>query len=373
MASPMPANSIPKEKAPATIYDVAKAARVAVGSVSRVLNKHPDVSPEMRDRILAAAKLLNYTRLRRRSASAAVMRASRGSGVSLGMICFGMQDTLVQLPVVSAAVHGIESAVAAEGGTLMFANIPEGDRVPAFLTENRVAGVIVKGPNVGGLPSPEHNELLRHIYALPHVWLMGQPSNARGDHCNFDQQAAGRLAAEHLHAKRHEHVAFLNPKPGHAQFENVKKAFCARARELGQQVDVFEPEQPPPLTWPLPAISSPAVVEQLVQRWAAQRRTGRATAFAVGADTTAVQMYSAFGKLGLQVGRDISLVSCNDERALVMGLTPPLTTIDVHADAIGRVAVARLLWRVTHPDQTASARILVEPALVERASVRILR
>ena len=359
-----------KRKVHATVRDVAKAAGVAVGSVSRALNQHPDVSVEIRERILAAAKSLKYARLRRRKAPAAapIRNGSAHVAPRLGLICFGMEDALVHLPVMGAAMHGIESAVAAEGGTLMFASIPKGDRVPAFVADNQIAGVIVKGPNVGELPPVEQNELLRLIYRLPHVWLMGQPPNATGDHCNFDVELAGRLAAEHLRDKGHVHVAFLNSKPGHALFEHAKAAFCAATRSFGHTVDVLEPGPPERLKWPLP-ISSQDTVDVLIGRWAAQRKTARATAIAVGADTTAVQIYASLAKRGLSPGKDVGLVSCNNERALLMGLSPALTSIDVRADSIGRNAVARLLWRMAHPEEDVSVRILVTPVLVERESV----
>ena len=365
-----------KSKKQATVHDVAKAAGVAVGSVSRALNQHADVSPDIRERILAAAKFLNYTRLRKRRArgGAAGDPTRRASApASIGLICFGMDDALVELPVVSAAMHGIESAIGEEGGTLMFASIPKGDRVPAFLAENKIAGVIVKGPNQGGLPPVESSELLRHIYRVPHVWLMGCPPNAIGDHCNFDADAAGRLAADHLNAKGHRRVAFLNPKPGHAQFEHVKRGFVERSRALGGTVEVLEPEQAAPIVWPLPPITSQEKVDGLVQRWANQPKNQRATAIAVGADITAVQIYAAMSRLGVRIGRDVGLVSCNDEKSLVMGLTPPLTTVDVRPDAIGRNAVGRLLWRAAHPADTNPVTLLVQPALTERESVPALR
>src|SRR5688500_2087151 len=295
-----------KPKSRATVHDIARAAGVAVGSVSRALNNLPDVTPEIRERILAAAKAMNYTRLRKRS-TRALSAVARGlsSAPNVGLICFGMEDTLVELPVVSAAMHGMESAISEQGGSLMFASIPKGDRVPAFLSENRIAGVIVKGPNQGNLPRLEDSELLRHIYRVPHVWVMGAPPNAIGDHCNFDADAVGRIAADHLHAKGHVRVAFLNPKPGHAQFETVKRGFCERCHILGSKVDVLEPDQSAPLAWPLPAITSQQKVDALVQRWSAQPKSRRATALAVGADTTAVQIYSAMSRLGLRVGRDV--------------------------------------------------------------------
>jgi DNA-binding LacI/PurR family transcriptional regulator len=365
---------MPKNKKRATIHDVAKAAGVAVGSASRALNQHATVSAEIRERVQAAAKFLDYNRLRRaRARPRAATGATAATAASIGLVCFGMEDALVELPVVSAALHGIESAVGEEGGTLMFASIPKGDRVPAFLTENKIGGLILKGPNQGELPPVEENELLRQIYRVPHVWLMGRPPNATGDHCNFDAQAAGRIAAEHLRAKGHERVAFLNPKPGHAQFEQVKRGFIERSREAGSTVDLLEAEQTTPLTWPLPGRTSPEKVEALVQQWATQPKTRRATAIAVGADTTAVQIYAALNRLGLQVGRDVGLISCNDEKALVMGLTPPLTTVDVRPEAVGRNAVARVLWRAAHPGDETTATILIQPVLTERGSVPTLR
>ena len=43
-----------------TIHDVAKAAGVAIKTVSRVLNDEPNVRPETRARVLAAAEELQY-------------------------------------------------------------------------------------------------------------------------------------------------------------------------------------------------------------------------------------------------------------------------------------------------------------------------
>ncbi|PZS05866.1 MAG: LacI family transcriptional regulator, partial [Chloroflexi bacterium] len=50
----------PSKSLTSTILDVARHAQVAASSVSRVLNDHPDVSPGMRARVLAAAEELGY-------------------------------------------------------------------------------------------------------------------------------------------------------------------------------------------------------------------------------------------------------------------------------------------------------------------------
>src|SRR5688500_3421902 len=44
----------------ASMREVAELAEVAISSVSRVLSQHPDVSAEMRERVLAAVEQLEY-------------------------------------------------------------------------------------------------------------------------------------------------------------------------------------------------------------------------------------------------------------------------------------------------------------------------
>ena len=351
-----------------TITDVAKAADVAIGTVSRVMNNHTDVNAEIRQRVLEAARALNYTRIRRKK-SPSERVADNGMVGNIAVIFFGMEDTLSQLPVVGAALQGIESALAGHGRNLMLASIPNGDRVPPFLLEKRIEGLILKGPNQGVLPSTAECELLAHIYRWPHVWLMGRLSNAHGDHCNFDTETASRLVAEHMHAKGHRRVAFFNPKPGQTQFERLKKAFSIYSPRLGCEYSLLEAEPSDKLVWPLPATTVQHRVTSLVDRWSALPVKSRPTALFVPSDRTAVQLYSALERRGLRAGVDVSVVSCNNEQSLLADLHPALTTIDVHAEFTGRRAVDQLLWRMRHPDEPLTVQVLVEPTLVERDSV----
>ncbi len=354
-----------------TITDVAKAADVALGTVSRVLNNHPDVNSEIRVRVLEAARALNYTRIRQKKSNGARVN---GDGVvgNIAVIFFGMEDTLAQLPIVGAALQGIEGALSGHGRNLMLASIPKGDRVPPFLMEKRIEGLILKGPNQGLLPSPAECELLAHIYRWPHVWLMGHLANARGDHCNFDTDAAGRLVAEHLNERGHRRVGFFNPKPGQNQFEKLKSSFSNFAARLGCEVTLLEAEPSDRLIWPLPATTVQHKVNALVDQWMASPAKVRPTALFVPSDRTAVQVYSALERRGLRAGVDVSVVSCNNELSLLADLHPALTTIDVHAEYTGRRAVDQLLWRMRHPDEPLSMQLLVEPTLVERDSVVVL-
>ncbi|PTY07487.1 hypothetical protein DB347_09315 [Opitutaceae bacterium EW11] len=357
-------------KGKVTITDVAKAAKVAVGTVSRVLNNHPDVHPEIQEKVWQAAHRLHYRRIRQRRAA---VRPADGSHASragdIGVVCFGMEDTLVQLPVVSAALQGIESALSAQDRSLLLANIPRGDRIPPFISEGQVKGVILKGPNQGDLPTEPQNELLQKLYSLPHVWLMGRLPHAKGDHCNFDTDVAGWLVADHLHARGHRRIAFINPKPGQTQFEKVKQAFLSAAGRLQLEVVCIEADTPEHIEWPLPATTLQDKVDKLTQDWAGIPAKTRPTAIFVPSDRSAVQLYASLERSGYEVGKHVSVISCNNEESLLMNLQPGLTTVDVHAEAIGRRAVDQLLWRIANPQEPLAVQILVEPTLVERGSV----
>ena len=56
-----------------------------------------------------------------------------------------------------------------------------------------------------------------------------------------------------------------------------------------------------------------------------------------------------------------------------MGLNPALTTIDIRAEVIGRRAVNQLFSRIRNKVDSIPTKILVEPCLVEGASVAVIK
>lgn len=355
----------PKKKK-ATITDVALAAGVATGTVSRVFNRHADVNDEIRQRVLEAANELGYVRLRQRKSPRVSVSRKQGN---IGVVCFGMEDTLIQIPIVSRALQGIENLLSSEGRNLMFANIPKGDRVPPFMTEGKVEGLIIKGPNQGTLPPIQSNELLKYIYRFPHIWLMGKLEGAMGDHCNFDTHQAGLIAAHHFQEKGHHKLAYMNPKPGQTQFERLKSAFHSACIDLDLEYRLMEVDPPDQPEWPLPAITHQENVDSLVTRWLSIPTESRPTGIMVPSDRTAIQLYTALDRRGMRAGKDVSVISCNNEKSMTSTLHPTLTSIEVHAELIGRRAVDQLFWRIAHPSEEQYIQILIEPKLVPGDSV----
>ena len=356
------------------MLDVAAAAEVSVGTVSRVLNTPDAVGSENRKRVLEAVAKIGYKPLRKRRKGGMVTDGQGGyrRRGTFGLLLLGMDDSLTHLPVITEAIHGVELAMAAEGMNLMLANVPNADRVPVFLAKNQVDGLIVKSPLLGDLRLCASPALVEAINRGPHVWLLGRPDSGEGDVCGVDLDVGARIAVDYLHARGHRRLGYLHPRLGQTRSEGLKRALASHVQRLDMSLRHFEKPQSEPVKWPLAAITRPAEVMPLLERWEALPPAERPTAIIVSADSIAVQLYAALRQRGLRVGTDVSLLSFNHEKPLVMGLNPPLTTLDVRAEAIGRRAVQELFWRILNKTDNIPTKVLVEPSLVEGGSVAVV-
>ena len=87
------------------------------------------------------------------------------------------------------------------------------------------------------------------------------------------------------------------------------------------------------------------------------------------ADNIAIHLYAALARAGLRIPEDLSVISCNYERALIPSFKPALTTMNVNAAQIGARGVAQLLGRLDHPGERLEQSLLLEPTLVPGESV----
>jgi LacI family transcriptional regulator len=175
-----------------------------------------------------------------------------------------------------------------------------------------------------------------------------------------DDAAVGRLAAERLVSRGHRRLAFLSPKSDQRLFVDREVAFCGWARRLG--ADALALTGPPnPKPFPVRPVDGVEAVDRLLET---ALRRGRTAVF-VPADSVAALLYRAMAERRLRPGRDLAVVSCNHEALLREGLTPALTTIDIHAASIGARGVDQLYWRAARPGEPRESSVLLAPVLVE--------
>lgn len=139
----MAASVVPKNMKRATIKDVAARCGVSAQTVSRVINDHPNVAPETRDRIEAAIEELRY----RPSALARSLQSSRSNTIGVllaGLDYTGPAETLV----------GITDECTDRDLTVLISELPDfvefdPSRAVESLVEHRVDGIVMSVPEVG--------------------------------------------------------------------------------------------------------------------------------------------------------------------------------------------------------------------------------
>ena len=123
-----------------TIRDVARRADVSVASASRALNNHSNVTPATRDRVLAAARALDYVpHLGARS-------LSRGRSNMIGVV---LPDLFGEF--FSEIIRGIDYAAHRRGLQLLLTNMhgsTEETEAAIRAMRGRVDGLLVMSPQV---------------------------------------------------------------------------------------------------------------------------------------------------------------------------------------------------------------------------------
>ena len=347
----------------ATIIEVAREAGVSAGTVSRALRGHSSVTEEKVRRVNEAARALDYTPLRRRSAPASTLPLQ---DKTIALVLLGLDRSLATLPVVAEAIGAAQSALTQAGASTLLVDAPDLCDIPATLSRNAVDGAILKGALQGDLVGSARTPLMNFLRTLPGVWLLGRPSGCWGDAVSSDDFAVGKMAAEYLVGRGHRELAVVNPKSEHTFLQQRTIAFSGYAELLGARVQTFTGGHPELWSLPLHSMHDRACLRDLVE--ALLNSNPRPTAIFAPADAIAALLYREFAERKLQIGRDISILGCNHEPPLTGALHPDLTTLDIHAAKLGALAVEQMIWRLLHSD-FASTDTSLTPTLIEGHSV----
>ncbi len=353
---------------PQTLQSVATAARVSVSTASRALNGHPAISRETVERVRRAADKLRY---QRRRSHITPQSSSPMMGRTVAVMTLGMERSLMTLPVNAALISGAERALAEAGARVQLAFVPDVEHPPGGHLRHKPDGLILAGALQGELLVASESEMMRHLRLLPTVWILGRPRGCWGDAVVSDDHGTGARAAEYLFEHGHRHLAFLNPKPDHVLFQRREDGFVSMARRLGVEVRSFC--ESPKSGWhlPLPAPQTVEAVQGLVDAVLACKP--RPTAIFAAADSVAALVYRALAVRGQRVGRDIGVISANNDVPVIAGLHPRLTTFDVKAHDLGRLAVQQLALRMSCPADLPAGELVIPSELIEGESVARLK
>src|SRR2546421_6687285 len=325
-----------------TIREVARAASVGIGTISRVLNSSSQVSRETRARVLEAIRRLGF----RPNAQACRILKRRTE-----VVCFLLSNRDFLHPFHARILQGVESYATSLKQHVLFAALhysprtpPERIDLPPVLQEHG----LIDGLILAGTIYPN---LLRRIESI-HMPFVAFSNNVvgMGDEQQFDQVGFddfnGTLhATRYLIGKGHRHIVFA----ADVSYPWLRRRFEGYRQAMRENK----------LKHVLITSRNPQSFVDFGQKSAGRilSRQPRPTAAVAGNDEIAYGLWRALRRQGLKVPDDISLVGFDDREEAAL-MYPPLSTVPGDQEEIGETCMKMLLERLHHPRMTFSQRIL---------------
>ena len=318
--------------------DVAQLAGVSHQTVSRVLNDHPNVRPDTREKVLEAIRQLAY----RPNAAARALVTRRTH--TLGVI---ITDSTLYGPAMM--LDGIERA-AQHGYFVLIASLPALDRRSMTDTLDRflghaVEGMIVIAPNTSAVAA------LSHVPSEVPLVAVGCGTRAPLTSVAVDNAAGAHTATQYLLELGHETVFHVSGPSSCLDARERVDGWRAALREAGAR-------EPDVMVGDWSARSGYETGQKLARR-------DDLTAVFCSNDTIALGLTRALAEAGRRVPEDVSVVGFDDMPEAGYFL-PPLTTVRQDFSELGRRALGSLVDRISGGGPGRHVR--VPPELVVRAS-----
>ena len=321
-----------------TMSEIAKMTHVSQPTVSRVLNGSQTVDPSIRERVLACAQAHDYQ-------PSALARGLRGSKTNL----LGVLLTDITNNFFADLAREIEAKARERGYSLILFNTDLDPRKQRdyidVLRRYRVDGVLM-------VPIWNDLTVLRECIgklSVPTVMITWRVEGF--DSVYLDHEEAAGQAARHLAERNYRRFLFVG--------ERADVKYIGFARELegmglcpAREVDCIECEDDGELKRALQAqFCGPGL------------RTG----IFVNTDLWALRVMRTLRELGVRVPEDAGVIGF-DNISMDRYLRPSLSSISQPTARMAGEAVARLLYRIDHPEEPELLDLPLRAALVPRES-----
>lgn len=321
---------------------VAREAGVSVATASQVMRGTGRISEKTRKRVLQTAKRLNYVP----DGRAASMRSGESREI-------GFAIHQIANPFNAEVISGASDLLESEGYLLSVLDarddaLRQRQQLEAFIRSSR-AGLLW----VPAQDTPRTTYELLATHSLPTVTFLRRADVDSIDHVGIQNAAATAIATEHLADLGHRHIAFLG---GTAQVEVRNERIEGYTRVLAER------GLGAPIVWESED-DKPSGMQAMMDLRAAHPEI---TAIVCNGDMVAIGASLALIRMGLEPGRDVSIVGFDDIQDAGIA-TPPLTTMAISPYDLGRKLARVVVDRIKEPDMPA-ALSLVPARLVVRGT-----
>jgi DNA-binding LacI/PurR family transcriptional regulator len=343
----------------ATIKEVAAEVGASAATVSNAYNRPDQLSPELRERVFAAAKRLGYA-----GPDPVARGLRRGRSGAVGVVYADPLSYAFADPAAVMFLEGVSQAAEEAGLGLLL--------VPAPLREGRnpkaVGEAAVDGFVIYCLAEDDPLVDMALERRLP-VVLVEQPPREGAPSVETDDVGGARAAAEHLLGLGHERLGVVSFELGRdasgglAGIERQREATYrpSRLRLDGYRAAVEDAG----LSWedvPVYEAAGNAPGQGRIAAGVLLAREPRPTAILALSDQLALGVFEAAKKMGLSIPEDLSVVGFDDVPE-ASRTEPPLTTVyQPHVEkglASGRLLVAQLRDEEPRSPEPLPTRLVV--------------
>ena len=307
-----------------TLGTVAREAGVSIPTVSQVLRGTGRISEQTRQKVLEAAQRLHYVP----NSRAAAIRS--GDNHEIGFVLNRLGN-----PFNAEVIGGVVDLLEAEGYLVSVVDTRDDParqarQLEAFIRHGR--GGLLWVPAIG---TPDETFEMLDAQRIPTVTFLRQMHRDL-DHVGIRNSEATSTATGYLADLGHRHIAYL----GGTDMTVVRKE-----RIEGYKREVSERGLTTGIVWDCED-NKLAGLEAMLELY---RTNPAITGVVCNGDIVALGACLALTRMGLTPGREVSIIGFDDiQDALVS--TPPLTTMAVHPDKLGRKLAKVLLDRIEEPD-----------------------
>lgn len=304
-----------------TIKDIAKICGVSVSTVSRVLNNHPDVSEDVRRKVMDVVNEYNYIP----NNSARALGQSKSDNI--GLIVRGISN-----PFFTDIIHEIEKDVEAAGYTLVMQQIgaTEDELLAGAMMERdkRLLGLILLGgrldytkEQIGAISVPFVNCSSNNAY--------GSLRSDEYSSVSIDDTQTAYEAVKELYKEGHRRIAVLLSQPEDGSISQIRyEGYVKALTEVG-----MAPEEELII-----AVDSYDIADAYHGTQAWLERGIRFDAIFAIADNLAMGAMRALREAGIEVPKTCSIVAI-DGLEVSEYVAPALSTYCQPMEALGRTSV----------------------------------
>ena len=325
----------------ANIRDVAKAAKVSVGTVSNVLNRPSQVSDETRAKVQNAIEILGFI-------SNDGMKSKNPHFNAVGVIL-----PLSNNPFFDELTQGIEDAIAL-GGFVALIGYSREDAAVEFQLLTTMLDVGCKGVIVTPI-DPRNHVFEKFIDKNVRLGFISQ-TDETPQKCSvsIDQMHGGYIGIQYLHSLGHKKILWVSGPKQHYQSYERFVGITQAVKEFGIELSVLT-------STTLDVLAGEHLGKDIIAAGPLP------DAIFAANDTLAMGIINHFSSQGIDVPGTVSILGFDNTAYAESGLIP-LSTVSQTPYFLGKKMGEQMVAELSATENHVHERLFFQPQIIERSS-----